>query len=161
MRYGRAVVVASLLGLLLLPVEGAAQLREVQQTVYGMDCAPCAYALEKRVKRLNGVRQANVSLDNGRVHILFDSQHSVTVASIRSAVTESGFSAEEASIRVSGTLQQKGNVWMLRAAGERFVLTRAPDTAKDDTVVTLTGRVPKNRLAHSEAWALDIESDLR
>jgi len=155
---GPAGIVAFLV-FLMVPDSSAAQLREVQQTVYGMDCAPCAYGLEKRMKRMDGVQDASVSLNKGLAHMEFESDHSATLQSIRIAIIESGFSAEEATVRVSGTLLQDGDDWLLLAGEERFALPSPPPLAQADSRVTLTGRVAKNKIPNTDAWTLDISVD--
>ncbi len=155
---GPAGIVAFLV-FLMVPDSSAAQLHEVQQTVYGMDCAPCAYGLEKRMKRMDGVQDASVSLNNGLARLEFESDHTATLQSIRIAITESGFSAEDATIRVSGTLLQDGDDWLLLAGEERFALPSPPPLAQADSRVTLTGRVAKNKIPNTDAWTLDISVD--
>lgn len=36
-------------------------LLEVEQAIFGMDCAPCAYGVERSLKRLPGAQRVQVS----------------------------------------------------------------------------------------------------
>lgn len=151
----------AMLASILAPDTGNAQLRTVDQTVFGMDCAPCAYALEKRIKRMDGVRAVRVSLDNGLARIEFEPEHPTTLKALRAAVAESGFSAQDAEVRVRGTLQKDSDRWTLTAEDERFVLRDPPAGAESGSVVTLAGRVPKDKIPDIEVWTLDVNEVLR
>ncbi|MFQ5569611.1 MAG: cation transporter [Rhodothermales bacterium] len=144
---------------LLLPSSAQAQLQEVQQTVFGMDCAPCAYGLEKRIKRIEGVQSATVSLDKGLAHIQFQADNQVTLETLRTAVEESGFSAEEATVRITGTLTQEESQWVLTSAnGERYLLRQGSEVVFENAGrrVTITGTVPKEKSPAQNAWRLQV-----
>lgn len=153
---------------LLLPAPAKAQIQEVKQTVFGMDCAPCAYGLEKRFKSIDGVASARVSLNEGFAEVRLEPGSRVTLETIRDAVRESGFSPREATLRATGMLQQKGDQWILTlAGGERFLLVPAddqPDVYRrlEEGRVTVTGRVTKDDTKDQEplrdAYALELLS---
>lgn len=129
---------------MLLTPEGAqAQILEVRQTVFGMDCAPCAYGLEKRLKKIDGVTSARVSLNEGLATAHFDGEAPTRLATIREAIHESGFAAQEALVTVRGTLRKAGAAWSLvLPSGERFVV-EAGGAKLTAGQRTLTGSVAK------------------
>jgi copper chaperone CopZ len=151
--------IAMIFAFLAIPEESTAQLLDVRQTVYGMDCAPCAYGLEKRMKRMDGVIEASVSLDSGVAHIVFELDHGSTLQSLRSAVSENGFSAEVATVRVSGKLSLSDDGWLLFAGDETFALSELPESGQIDSIVTLTGQVPRGQFPESDAWDLYVTTE--
>lgn len=145
----------------LLPPAAHAQLQEVQQTVFGMDCAPCAYGLEKRMKAFEGIQDADVSLNKGLATLKLQPENKVTLEKIRTAVRESGFSPEDATITVTGTLTQEDGQWILAsAAGERYRLTQTAKNGsehmKAHEQVTVTGRVAEGEKNPQMPWPLQV-----
>lgn len=149
-------------GLAFAPTRASAQLLEVKQTVFGMDCAPCAYGLEKRLKKLAGVTKARVSLNEGLASTELAKQSRIKLGVIREAIRESGFSAEDAVIRAAGTLKQEGSRWIFELpGGEHFVVqqTRTVEPAgralKPGRVI-ITGRVDENDPDERGGYELEI-----
>lgn len=145
----------SLLGAFLLPEPAKAQLQELQHSVFGMDCAPCAYSLEGRIDRIKGVESTDVSLEEGQAFIRFRPDNQVTLTDVREAVVDSGFPPESAAIRINGTFAQEDGHWFLvSATGERFLLRKPPTSATVGQAVTVTGQVAKEKDAATNAWVV-------
>lgn len=132
----------------LLPVSAlAAGLEHVNQTIYGMDCAPCAYGVEQGLKGLSGVEQVKVSLNDGyvEVHLANDSQ--TTLAEIREVIRKNGFTPKAADLHVSGTVVQSDDGQLvLKTDVETFALEAADKSilsqlARGDSPVTVAGSV--------------------
>lgn len=70
-----------------------------------MDCAPCAYGIEKGLKKLPGVAEVKVSLNDGYAEVKVTPGSSVSVAQIRDVIRDNGFTPKEAHIVLDGTLQ--------------------------------------------------------
>lgn len=106
-----------------------AQLMTVSQTIHGMDCAPCAHAVERRLGALDGDPVIELSLNRGVAELRFQAaRHEATLERIRRSVRESGFSAREARVRTRGTLVAAGDGPVLRTpAGDVFVLVASPE----------------------------------
>lgn len=75
-----------------------AELLKLEQKVYGMDCAPCAYGLEKSLKKLPGIKDVSVSLNKGTATIELKPGNKVTVAEIKDVVRKNGFTLKETKI---------------------------------------------------------------
>ena len=58
--------------------------------VGGMTCGHCKNAVEKAVKALEGVRTAEVSLENHTLTVELD-ESAVTLATIKGAIEEEGY----------------------------------------------------------------------
>lgn len=62
--------------------------------IAGMTCAACAKAVERAVKKLDGVAEANVNFSTEKLTVTYDDAK-VTLPSIREAVTKAGYEAVE------------------------------------------------------------------
>lgn len=123
-----AAVVAALL---MLGISNAtAGLIEVDQTIWGMDCAPCAYSMQKGLKKLEGVKKVKVSLNKGDAVIQFAPDNHVTLAEIQQRVRDSGFTAKDATVKVSGTLRKEGEQLRLHVGETNYAL-KPSEKAKD------------------------------
>jgi copper chaperone CopZ len=144
----RLVTAISLLASLLPITALAGGLEHVKQTIYGMDCAPCAYGVEKGLKGLSGVEQVTVSLNDGyaEVHLSDDSQ--ATLAEIREIIRKNGFTPKDADVHVSGkVVQSNDGQFLLKTDVETFELNANDQTvlshlAEADSSVIVSGSVP-------------------
>lgn len=159
-----AFVLLFISALALTPSSIHAQLVEVKQTVFGMDCAPCAYGLEQQIKNFEDVESISVSLNEGLATIQLARKNSLRLAKLRTAIQESGFSAREANVRVFGTLTKEDGQWTLvTPAGERFLLEELAQNASEVDLqaaangqVMVTGTVPKEKNIPGKTWTLRV-----
>lgn len=77
----------------------------------------CAHAVRVAVQKLEGVTRAVVSLEEGRVTVDLDRDNDITLAAIRNAIRNQGFSPRAADVRVSGRLEGSGDSLVLRMPG--------------------------------------------
>jgi hypothetical protein len=100
------------------------------------------------VTKLDGVETADVSLNEGRVHIEFARQNAVTVGQLRRTIRDQGFSPKDATLTLSANIVIRDGVilavvpgseasYTLTAEGE--VRTRLTNAA--GTTVTVQGHV--------------------
>jgi len=140
-------IITFILGILIfLPTKTNAQLLEVKQTVYGMDCSPCAHGLEKRIKKMDGIQSASVSLNNGLLSAVLNKENKLTLEELRNAIENSGFKAQSADIVVQGSLTKgEGKSFILKvSSGEEFLLIADDQVNLDnysdtDQLVKLSG----------------------
>lgn len=107
-----------------------AGLIEVTQTIWGMDCAPCAYGMEKGLKKLEGVKRVKVSLNKGNAILELASDNKLALTDIRRVVRDGGFTPKAATVKVSGTLKSKGDELRLEV-GEVSYTLEPSDKATD------------------------------
>lgn len=104
-----------------LPASGA--LLKVDQKIHGMDCAPCAYGTEKGLKKLPGVKDVSVSLNQGNAVVDLKPENKVTMKEIRQIIERAGFTPVEARVEVAGKLERDGDQsWLVTESGSRFKL---------------------------------------
>lgn len=128
----------------------AGGLREVDQTIFGMDCAPCAAGIEQGLKKLPDVTSVRVSLNEGKAVVAFGPESRTTLAQIRQVILHNGFTPKDARATFVGRLVRDG-VWLwIDTGNERFVLRerggasrRPPTLEASGNELTLTVRVPE------------------
>jgi copper chaperone CopZ len=138
------------LGLLLVATFSAAQadgLLRVEQTVFGMDCAPCAYALQKGLSKLAGVTKVEVSLNDGKALVEFVPGSITTFSQFHDIIVHGGFTPREAVVVVAGKVaQQGGQLVLLADAGGsyRLVIPAGMDATlfKPGTPMIVQGEIP-------------------
>lgn len=86
-------------------VVSAQGLIHAKQVIFGMDCAPCAYGIEKGLKGLPGVQSVTVSLNNGYAEVSLASDSKTSLADIREVIRKNGFTPKDAQVQLEGTLQ--------------------------------------------------------
>lgn len=107
----------------LLPVGAyAGGLEHVKQTIFGMDCAPCAYGVEQGLKGLSGVEQVKVSLNDGYAEVHLGDDSLTTLMEIREIIRKNGFTPKEANVHVSGIVVESNGQFVLKTEVETFAL---------------------------------------
>jgi cation transport ATPase len=125
-----------------------AQLIKVDQEVFGMDCAPCAYGLERGLKKMDGLESVKVSLNDGKAYLTLATDNELTLQKIQKEVKNNGFSAKSAEVILQGELQQKGNHWQVNVNNETFQIDS--DTEGRITTAMKPGTVKLKGLVHDE-----------
>jgi mercuric ion binding protein len=64
---------------------------DVTVEVDGLACPFCAYGLEKKLKKIDGVEALEVQIDDGQVKIKLKENAQVSEEDIREAVADAGF----------------------------------------------------------------------
>lgn len=126
-------IVLSCAALFSLTPSTSAQLQHVEQLVYGMDCAPCAYGVQRRMERFDGVKAVDLSLNRGTATLELEPQNEVTLHTIRDSIRRGGFSPQDAIVKVAGTitLDDDGNRILAFGTNERYRLI-APDETDEE-----------------------------
>lgn len=82
--------------------------------IEGMTCAACSKAVERAVKKLDGIVEANVNLATEKLSISFEPSI-VTISEIKKAVDKAGYKASEAETTVDTDKEKKEqeikNLW--------------------------------------------------
>lgn len=111
-RHHRALS-ALILGFILGLPAAQADLRKVDQTIYGMDCAPCAFGTQKGLSRLEGVTGVDVSLNNANAVIELAPGSPVSLQDIRRVVRNGGFKPVDAVVWAAGILEKQDDGFIL------------------------------------------------
>ncbi len=155
-----------ILFLLVAPLFAEAQLLEVKQTIYGMDCAPCARGVEASLKRLDGVQAVTISLNNGTAEIRLAPDNRQRLGEIRQRISDNGFSAKEAQVKLSGVLREKeGKLIIEVESGEVYALQQFADAknvleqlrkSKAGKHITVAGVVAEAKSTPDAPWNIQV-----
>ena len=114
------------------------QIARVDQEVYGMDCAPCAYGLERGLKKMDGLQEVRVSLNDGKAYLGLAEKNDLTLRSIQGEVKKNGFSAKKAEVVLMGNATKEDGQWYIETDNERFAVSQ-------DTSVELVQKLAVGR----------------
>jgi cation transport ATPase len=133
----KSIVAAAILTLSSLSAR--AEYQQVNLTVFGMDCAPCAHAIHVSMKGIQGVNTVDVDLNTGLVSIKLSPGNTASMRQFNQAVERNGFTHKDAEIVARGVLSGTATAPVLEVAGttDKYVLT--PSAAAAD-VGSLIGK---------------------
>jgi len=140
----------------LFGVVAQAQYAQVNLTVFGMDCAPCAHAIHVSMKGIQGVNTVDVDLNTGLVTIKLTPDNKASMRQFNDAVEKNGFTHKDADIIVRGKLTGTAAAPVLEVTGttDRFALVSVAagsDVAsllgKTVTVAGVLPQAPKGKVA--------------
>ena len=116
-----------------------AEYQQVNLTVFGMDCAPCAHAIRVSMKGIQGVKAVDVDLNTGLVAVKLDAGNSAAMRQFNQAVEKNGFTHKDADVVARGTLSGTPAAPVLEVSGtsDRYTLTPA---AGGSDVAALLGK---------------------
>src|SRR5580704_5893272 len=102
-----------------------AEYQQVNLTVFGMDCAPCAHAIHVSMKGIQGVNTVDVDLNTGLVSIKLTQGNNAAMRQFNEAVEKNGFTHKDANVLVRGRLSGSAQAPFLDVSGtkDRYALT--------------------------------------
>lgn len=129
----------AVLCLALIPLAAHAEYEQVNLTVFGMDCAPCAHAIHVSMKGIQGVNKVDVDLNTGLVTIKLTPGNAASMRQFNEAVEKNGFTHKDAEILVKGKVTGTASAPVLEVSGtqDRYVLLAA---ASQQNLAALLGR---------------------
>ncbi|MDT0691347.1 heavy metal-associated domain-containing protein [Salegentibacter sp. F188] len=104
-------------------ISSNAQITKVDQEVFGMDCAPCAYGLERGLKKMDGIEKVRVSLNDGKAYLDLTANNNLSLKQIQEEVKVNGFSAKNAEVVLEGQLIKEDNALKIKVKNEEYYLT--------------------------------------
>lgn len=93
-----------------------AELRHVDMTVFGMDCATCAHAMSVSIQKIPGVESVNVNINRGLVTVTLKPGNTVTMEQIRTAILDDAFTPKGAQVVVIGELASQDGKLQFKVA---------------------------------------------
>jgi mercuric ion binding protein len=84
------------------PLTALAEVTVVIVRVDGLSCPFCAYGLEKKIKKMEGVEKMEIDLEGGKVEIRFGDREDVQVEEIEEAVKDAGFTPKSIKVEKVG-----------------------------------------------------------
>ncbi len=88
--------------LFLYPLTALAEVSDVTVRVDGLSCPFCAYGLEKKIMKMEGVESMEIDLKGGKIEIRFIDEDYVRTEEIEEAVRDAGFTPKSIEVRKTG-----------------------------------------------------------
>jgi copper chaperone CopZ len=135
--------------LALTSVAARAEYEQVNLTVFGMDCAPCAHAIHVSMKGIEGVNTVDVDLNTGLVTIKLTPGNSAAMRQFNQAVEKNGFTHKDAVLVARGKLTGTASAPFFEVAGTQDCFALVPTANSMDIAallgktVTITGVLPQ------------------
>lgn len=98
-------------------VAAHAEYEQVNMTVFGMDCAPCAHAIHVSMTGIKGVNKVDVDLNTGLVTVQLTPGNSAAMQQFNQAVEKNGFTHKDAKVVVRGTITGTASSPVLEVTG--------------------------------------------
>ena len=152
----KQIVVAGILAVSSLAAH--AEYEQVNLTVFGMDCAPCAHAIHVSMKGIQGVNAVDVDLNTGLVVIKLNPGNTAAMKQFNEAVERNGFTHKDADIVVKGKLTGTAGAPILEVTGtpDRYALSPSAGGAdlasllgKSVSVSGVLPQAPKGKVSDS------------
>ncbi len=124
---------------------GAAQVKKVNVEVDGLSCPFCAFGLEKRLSKVEGIRDVKIFVDEGRAELEARQDEFVDLEEIEPAVRKAGFTPRIIRVEVTGQVIDWNGEPALLVAGsqDRFLLDNAELIGKLQELLAKQGRQSK------------------
>lgn len=90
------------LAVLAYPLTALAEAAAVTVRVDGLSCPFCAYGLEKKIMKMEGVEGIEIDLEGGKVEIRFLDEDYVHTEEIEKAVRDAGFTPKSIEVKETG-----------------------------------------------------------
>ena len=100
------------------PISAQARIIEAVADIDGLTCPFCSFGAEKQLKKVDGVRQVKVDVDQGTATLTAKSDQSLDVEKIPKAIKAAGFSPQEMRIVALGKVISKGQELRLQLQGQ-------------------------------------------
>jgi len=154
----------------------SAEIERVTMQIDGMTCPFCIFGIEKKLKSVDEVKDAEANLRSGNVDLTMEENAVISIKRLNKAVDDSGFTPGDIEIEASGKLEQyklgDKDYPALKVSGsdQIFLLTDSRDhgqeeylgseklkelsdtAAKNDGNITITGYIHQ----HSEDLPLAL-----
>lgn len=89
------------------PMSSQARIIEAVADIEGLTCPFCSFGAEKQLKKVEGVREVKVDVDEGTATLIAKSDQSLDVEKIPRAIKAAGFSPKEMRIVALGNVISK------------------------------------------------------
>jgi len=148
------------LSVVLIPSANAEVIKVVAQ-VRGMACPFCAYGIEKKLKKVSGVRSVDIDIQKGLATLRAIEGQSIAFDQVPRAIKDAGFTSDRITVTALGKIaSDKGGILVFRLEHQNFIFyitdpsgraTQYRDTGKD---VEVTGTA-----SHKDGgrWIIEVE----
>ena len=138
-----------------VPVESPAQIEEATVKVDGLSCPFCAYGLEKKLKKVEGVEKLEIKVDQGVAKLTVKEKKNLSIEDVKKAVVDGGFTPRDIAITVKGRISEHNGRTVLKLAKNANVfliaqneqLKKVKEALKgEDKLLRITGTLSKEKV---------------
>ena len=104
-----------------------AEIIRAKVSVVGMACPFCAYGVEKKLKKVEGVGSIIINMQEGTATMSAKNAESINVSRVPEAIKESGFSSGKIVITATGKIRtdnQEGLLLQVAGSKEEFIIKK-------------------------------------
>ena len=142
-----------------------AEIKTIAVSVDGLACPFCAYGIEKKIKRLKGVKEIKILLNAGTVSLKCNENKSPAFADVRTAVKDAGFTPRSMKITAQGTIikdEVNGMLFRFNESQQPFPLINLEGNVKEKVFLFSENNVRVELIAEvlrldGDIWALSPE----
>ncbi len=136
-----------------------AEVKRVTIMIKGMACPFCAYGVEKKLKRVKGVKGIDIDIQKGMARLTAEEGQSIEISQVPGAIEDAGFTPDRITATVTGRIErnEKGNLILKSREGQRtFNLTgdRKLIEGYIGSDVAVTGEVIVQK---EKPWTINVE----
>lgn len=110
---------------------------EISVKVDGLSCPFCAYGMEKKLKKINGIEDLKIHVDKGVATLAFKKGTTIDLADIQARIRKGGFTPTKIHATLTGLLKKTGDHWLLKLAGSDQVWRLEASSQKKTWTTTL------------------------
>ncbi len=140
------IMFVAIIGFIVTPIIEA-QIRNVTVTVDGMACPFCAYGVEKKLKRVDGVGSITINIKEGTAVLEAKEGKSINVSQVPKAIKDSGFTPRTIKIAATGYIKmdkQQRLMLQISKPVRSLLLVDIIDTAIERLLTSATSGVRIN-----------------
>lgn len=135
-------------------LRASAQVEAAAVKLDGLSCPFCAYGLEKRLKKVEGVEKVEIKVGQATAELTVKKGKILSIEEVEKAVKDGGFTPRELSLTVTGRLAERdGRMVLALPESEEILLLegneqlqKVREALKDaDKLVRLTGKATRKR----------------
>lgn len=116
-----------------------AQIHTLTVTVEGMSCPFCAYGVEKKLKKVEGVESVEISMKEGTAALTAKKGQSINIGRVPKTVRDAGFSPGTITIAAIGTVRMDEQKRLfLQFEGRSLLVTEVKDSVRE-RLISLAG----------------------
>ncbi len=162
----RSLLIPVLLTILGVVTLAHARVSQVSVAVDGMSCPFCAFGVEKKLKKVDGVDSVAVDLKSGKATLTATEGNTIQVNQVPGAIKKSGFTPGKIRVTAVGTLssdEQQRPLFRVNGTRQTFILVNLKDStinrvktlAKTGMLVKISGIFKQHA---DEVPAITLES---
>jgi copper chaperone CopZ len=132
-------IAAAMFVLTVAPSPASAELRTIKFKLAGMDCAYCNGAMDRAIKKLEGVESIELLPEKGTAEIRLKADNKITLRDLRRIIKSTGYTPGDAEITARGRIAGAGGTASLDLLNGSTLAIAEVAKPPSGTIVEVTG----------------------